>query len=354
MRVYLTQNVEEALYDRLNLIFDKFRNIIVSVSGGKDSTVLFNAAMKIAKTRGRQIHLFFLDQEAEYQSTIDQVRYMAKSYDGIVNKWVQVPIFMTNSTSYEVPELYAWGENEEWIREKELNSIHHLEGYPKRFYPFLEWFESQWNPQDSCFLVGLRADESLHRLSAVTRNPAYENLNWSSKGKNDIPIFYPLYDFTFEDVWHYITLYGLRYNKIYDWQFVKNVPVQSMRVSNLIHEKSFHCLNLLQEFEPETFDRLCKRLKGVHMAGIYAQDSLMNNSMLPPKFKTWRAYRDFLLHKIPDPEKFKKRFFKQGNNEETYKRQVRQLLLNDWENNLPIFNVDIEKRKEKRQKWANL
>ena len=68
MRIYLTQNVEEALYDRLNLIFDRFKNIIVSVSGGKDSTVLINATIKIAKTRGRQIHLFFLDQEAEYRT----------------------------------------------------------------------------------------------------------------------------------------------------------------------------------------------------------------------------------------------------------------------------------------------
>lgn len=62
---------------------------------------------------------------------------------------------------------------------------------------------------------------------------------------------------------------------------------------------------------------------------------------LPKNFKSWIAYRDFLLETYPDSSKkpiFEKRFKKQLNNEYVARQQCRQLVLNDYENNLPIDN----------------
>ena len=39
-QVYINKTVLEAAKERISYIFDEFENIIVSVSGGKDSTVL--------------------------------------------------------------------------------------------------------------------------------------------------------------------------------------------------------------------------------------------------------------------------------------------------------------------------
>lgn len=71
-----TKNVLEAARERISFIFDNYKNIIVSVSGGKDSTVLAHLALLEAHKRNRKIGLFFLDEEVVYQSTIDQIEYL--------------------------------------------------------------------------------------------------------------------------------------------------------------------------------------------------------------------------------------------------------------------------------------
>jgi predicted phosphoadenosine phosphosulfate sulfurtransferase len=53
MKIYLKQNVFEAALERIRFLFDEFPQVIVNVSGGKDSTVVFNLAMMVAEEKGR-------------------------------------------------------------------------------------------------------------------------------------------------------------------------------------------------------------------------------------------------------------------------------------------------------------
>ena len=79
--------------------------------------------------------------------------------------------------------------------------------------------------------------------------------------------------------------------------------------------------------------------------------------MQPPKnFKTWMQYRDFLLETYPDQSKkwiFEKRYAAQLNNNYVARQQCRQLLLNDYENNLPVDNKE-DPREETLRKWREL
>lgn len=62
---------------------------------------------------------------------------------------------------------------------------------------------------------------------------------------------------------------------------------------------------------------------------------------LPKNFGSWKTYRDFLLETHPDLDRkpvFLTRFSKHLNNEYVARQQCRQLILNDYENNLPIDN----------------
>ena len=45
IREYLEESVYDALQERLRLIFEKFENIYVSFSGGKDSGLLLNLVL---------------------------------------------------------------------------------------------------------------------------------------------------------------------------------------------------------------------------------------------------------------------------------------------------------------------
>lgn len=160
-----TINVLEAAKKRIAYIFDNYDNIQLAFSGGKDSTALFHLVNEEAKKRDRKFYLFFLDQEAEYQGTIDMVRW-AMSQPNVIPMWYQVPIFMTNACSSEQLFLWAWGEGEKWVREKDPLAIHEIKGrYPKRFYKFVYWANAQLKKLDgkSVTILGLRAEESPSR-----------------------------------------------------------------------------------------------------------------------------------------------------------------------------------------------
>lgn len=77
---------------------------------------------------------------------------------------------------------------------------------------------------------------------------------------------------------------------------------------------------------------------------------------LPKNYKSWMEYRDFLLATYPDTSKkeiFEKRYAAQMNNNYVARQQCRQLLLNDYENNLPVDNKE-DPREETLRKWREL
>lgn len=358
-KTYLDMNVLEAAIARVRFVFDHFEHICVSVSGGKDSTVLFHLCLEEARRRGRKIHVFFLDQEAEYQATVDLMRLMMAD-PAVLCWWHQVPLLMTNATSYLQDQLYAWGEGEPWIRDKEPGAVQAIAAaHPRRFYPFFEWFEAT-RPGAWAFFVGLRAEEGINRFRAVTRHPGFRDVMWSSRTKSPISYkFYPLYDWGMGDVWRFILERAVPYNRIYDLKWALNKGIYNkMRVSNLIHEKSFWCLGELPQLEPETYAKLVRRLQGVHCAANHAEDDYLYAARsLPPRFLTWKDYRDWLLEALPVSAKkrgrFKKRFAGPGD-EDVYQAQVKRLLLNDWEGSVPITTVAKDDKPDKFARWKRL
>jgi len=352
-KLYLPKTVDVALAERMAWIFDTYQNVVVSISGGKDSTVLVDAARKEAVSRGRTVTAFFLDQEAEYGATIEHVRHIM-AQPGVVPAWYQVPLRMTNALSYEEDMLHAWQPGAEWMRPQEAGSIKEALGAPDRFHAFFEWMEAKAGA-DTAFLVGLRAEEALNRYRAVTKNEAVPGVPWSSRTKGAAVKLYPLYDFTFEDIWTYLGKNRVPYNRAYDWMWAKGHGIQEMRVSNLIHEQAFHSLSTLQEFEHETFEALNRRIAGVHAAALYAGEQSVYQTLTRPKaYPTWKAYRDFLLQTLPiDVGKFRARFARQPEAENVARSQCRALLLKDHEANLPI-DTTVKDPRASLAKWMDI
>lgn len=370
--IYGKENVLDATKKRISYLFDNYDNIQLSFSGGKDSTVLFHLINAEAKKRNRKFYLFFLDQEAEYQGTIDMVDW-AMRQPNVIPMWYQVPMFMTNACSQQQLFLWAWGEGENWVRPKSDISIHEIKGkYPKRFYKFVQWSNNQMKklPGKSVQVIGLRAEESPSRRFVMFGED--NELFWLRR-KHEPNKAYPLIDWSYTDDWKFLIENNLKYNKIYDKMYQKGLSLRSMRVSNLIHEKAYRCLAELQELEPETYDKLEQRLQGVHCCSIYAKEKLMYSiKELPKQFKTWKEYKDFLLENIhPDLKKiFEYQWSRFGDTDDVgaNKYMVKRILLCDWEGNITWkrdneFNYThdqiLEKNKIKKndeviKKWFNL
>lgn len=353
-----SRNVLEAARERISLVFDNYETIHVSVSGGKDSTVLAHLVLIEARKRGRKVGVFFLDEEVVYDSTVKQVEYLMTMYpENTIPLWLQIPFRLTNATSLTEGQLVCWepGKHKVWMRPKQPYSIQRKTWDATRekvadktkgfgFYDALSNFEACY--KGAAFLVGLRATESMHRFLTMVKHPvdvAGEKVFWGTK-KGANTAFYPVFDWTFSDVWKYIGDEALRYSGIYDMQFKKGVGINEMRVSSLIHEKSFHAICDLPEFEPKTYERLCERIKGIAFAQETGKASRMFAARkLPKDYRKWCDYRDFLVATYPDAAligKFTARFARHMENEYVARQQCRQLLLNDYENNLPVANKE--------------
>jgi len=350
-----TENVLEAVIKRISFLFDNYDNIQLAFSGGKDSTVLFHLVNAEAKKRGRKFILYFQDQEAEYQGTIDFVEW-AMLQSNVIPQWYQVPIFMTNAASHEQLFLWAWGEGEEWVREKHPLAIQKIENqYPKRFYKFNLWVAQQNRKNfkgSFVSIIGLRAEESPDRRFVMFGEDS--DLFWLRR-KTEPNKAYPIIDWSYTDVWKYLIENNLKYNKVYDKMYMLGGNLRYFRVSNLVHEKAFRCLTDLQELEPETYDKLERRLKGVHTAAMYGKENLMYSiKELPQQFKSWKEYKDFLLTSIhPDLKRiFEYQWLRLQNidDEDCFKYMVKRILLCDWEGNITnkkwTFGVNVNYTKE--------
>lgn len=347
MKIFLKQSVYDAALDRIRWLFDEFPNLVVSYSGGKDSTVTLNLCLKVAEEKGRlPLPVMFLDQEAEWQLVIDHVREVM--YDPRVKPyWLQVPFKITNATSGTADWLYAWeeGKENEWIHEKDpiaiTENVFGTDRFAEIFGGFLNWL---YPDQQACMVAGVRCSESPARMKGLTSFATYKWATWGKKRneKKKQFDFYPIYDWDDSDVWKAIHDNKWPYCEIYDRMYQHGVPVRLMRVSNLHHETAVRVLFYVQEIERETWNKLANRLQGVNSVK-HLRDDFITPQELPPMFKDWREYRDFLLEKLIEDERKREIMRKQFANQDNLydhpkaladlvKMQIGAILVNDYEN----------------------
>ncbi|MEM4773099.1 MAG: phosphoadenosine phosphosulfate reductase family protein [Nanoarchaeales archaeon] len=307
-KVFLNENVLEATLKRLEYIFNEFDNIIVSISGGKDSLVLAHLSYLMAQKTNKKIYGLFVDQEAEWNQTIEEIKYI---FDNFIDVpiWLQTQFIIHNFFSLDKDWDVAWDfrKKDVWIREMETESYKweftRRKPYPLEYYPHKEIFDIATleiikrffnNSGKTVVLVGLRASENVNRYLYISNLKSYKNISYITINKKGFCKAYPIYDWNDRDIWKYIFENNLKYNKIYDYMYAEGIKLNELRVSFLNHGLSFKSLALIKKIDPKLLEKLVIRFDG-------SQETLdlINYILefdLPKRFGTWRDFFYYLLN----------------------------------------------------------
>lgn len=315
MKIYQAKNVYEAALERIEYIYREFPNVAVSVSGGKDSTVVLFLCLEVARKLNRlPIHVYFLDQEAEWRQTVEYMRVL-QDIPGVDLHWYQIQFDIFNSTSHVDDMLHCWREGDTWMRRKEPTAITENNFGVNRFHDFLDIYLDKIYPgEPACTMGGVRTDESPNRAMALTTRPTYKHITYGKclNSKDKHYVFYPIYDWEIADVWHYIAANNIPYNRVYDLMHQHGMHPRKMRVSCLTHEMSVIMLQDVQDICRDTWNDVVMRLETANSVKHLKGGALHCPDELPPMFSSWVEYRDYLLEKlITDPainEKMARKF----------------------------------------------
>jgi len=310
MKIYLNKTVYEAAIERIAFFYDEFPNVVIGISGGKDSTVLFNLAYLVAKQKKRlPLNVFWIDQEAEWQGTVDMCQWIMTHQD-VKPYWYQMPMVITNNaSSYERYE-YCWDEKQKdkWIHPKHELSIKTNNYNEIRFHKLFKAIMAvEFKGEKACYLAGVRTEECPKRFISLTEKCCYKYITYGSKltSREEHYTFYPIYDWTFYDIWKAIHQNGWKYNHVYDELYQMGVSFRDMRISNIHHETSIQSLMLIQEIEPDTWDRVVNRMGNVQAIKHLKKCSFVCPSEYPNAFESWVDYAEYLIENIIQESQYK-------------------------------------------------
>lgn len=304
------QSVYDAAIARIHLLYDRFDTVVVSFSGGKDSTVCLNLALEVATQRNKlPLNVCFIDEECitpETEEYLERVR----SRSDVQFKWVCVPVKHRNACSRTQPYWYPWHPDDlhKWVRDIPEGAIAATATIPG-------WLVGMNVPEIMALLYppqvygqvacirGIRTAESIRRLQSVMKR---ETDNWlclnpTGKYGNYYPCS-PIYDWSIDDVWVAPQQFKWDYNRHYDIQAMAGISKNLQRVTPPFGEEPLNGLWQFATCWPELWERMLVRVDGVATAWRYALTDLYGTS--PKEPPQGMSYRDwcYSLIELYEPE----------------------------------------------------
>ena len=326
MKIYNNKNVYEAAMERFEIVLNSFDNYYVSVSGGKDSSIMLQLMAKKARELGKRFSVLYIDLEAQYKSTIDHVNELIDCTADVVEDWywVAMPLSLRNAVSAIQPKWICWDKKDKkkWVREyptKRKDVVlctedHYPDGWGwffrgMEFEEFILYFAKWFNQNHggrTAAGIGIRSDESLNRFRTIISNTKerFDCHGWTTRVKLgnkvlDVWNFYPLYDWRTEDDWIAVAKFNLHFNQIYELMYKNGLSIYEQRLCQPYGDDQRKGLDQFKVLEPETWEKVLNRVEGVNFGNIYCRTSLLGNiKSEKPDGMTWEQYAVFLLESI--------------------------------------------------------
>ncbi len=281
----LNKSVFATAKERICYLFDHFDSLYISLSGGKDSSVLVNLAIEEAEKRNRlPVDVLIVDFEAQFQHTEDFLKRLVRT--GKVNPyWVCLPITLRNAVSQFQPKWMCWDPNCKDIWVRSIPDVKGVISKPEQL-PFFEvgtefedfviefadWYQKQ-KGTEIAVVIGIRADESLNRYQTIknVRKIRYKHKQWTTQMIKGVYMAYPIYDWKARDIWIVNGRRGWDYNRIYDLMHKAGVKLSLQRLCQPFGDEQRKSLWLYQLLEPDTWQKLVGRVEGCNFGGRYTK-----------------------------------------------------------------------------------
>lgn len=303
----IDKTVWDAALERIHLLYDRFDKVVVSFSGGKDSTCAYQLALQVATERNKlPLDLCFVDEECITPETVQYVERV-RSRDDVRLKWVCLPVKHRNACSRTQPYWYPWLEDDrdKWVRPMpewaiSLKDVPNFKlGMSQADVTPLLYGSELGNVGE---IRGIRSQESIRRLQSVTKR---EVDNWITQNpiKNYFYPTSPIYDLTVDDIWLATRNFD-DYNKTYDILALAGVAPNLQRVTPPFGEEPLNGLHQYAQCWPELWQKLLNRVDGVATAGRYARTDLYGTRPKdPPPGMSWKDWCYSLLDLYPPENK---------------------------------------------------
>ena len=312
----IAKSVLTAAKERIAYTFDHFDKIMLSFSGGKDSSVMFHLVMEEAILRGRKVGVMLIDFEAQYKKTAEHAAEMFELYrDHIDLHWICLPMKLRNAVSSYQPAWTCWDDEAEsqWVRdmpgfEGVINTANAYPFFVKNleFEEFIVMFADWYaGGEPMAQFVGIRCDESLNRFRtiATANKRTFNGKRWTTHVVDNVFNIYPIYDWRTKDIWKYHSETGKIHNEIYDLMHQAGVPLSQQRLCQPYGDDQRRGLWLYHILEPESWYKVVARVNGANSGALYVNETGnmtgYSKITLPPGH-TYKSFCNLLLSTLPD------------------------------------------------------
>lgn len=340
---YVDKDVYTLALERVRHAYELFDTIVVSFSGGKDSTAALNVTLEVARELGKTpVKAIFWDEECIPYETENYVRRVYNDPD-VDLKWMCIPQKTRNGCSQREPYMYLWDPEvkDKWARPMPLEAI---SNWPVTHLTHKHLLLSVYPPKEYGnvgLIMGIRAAESITRYRAATAKetenyivkygvtlrtcikcggklPKEDAIIYSKSDKGTCKFVhpgkcyaalhdenvwkvYPVYDWSNEDVWTAPDIFGWDYNRAYDVMEMAGLSKNQQRCSPAFGHEALQKLYIYKTCFPRIWEKMQYRVKGARTALRYSTTSLYSYGQTPdkPDNFTWPEFLKYYLDKLP-------------------------------------------------------
>jgi predicted phosphoadenosine phosphosulfate sulfurtransferase len=296
-RVWLGDNVFDMALARMTEEYQGGHRIVVSISGGKDSTCCLEVAVQAAQATGRlPVEAVTRDEEIMYPGTFEYLERVAERPE-IDLTWLVAHQPIVNAFDREHPYWWVMDtelDPDEWVRKppsfaKETPHMNIESMTSQAHFPTPAG-------QELRAVIGLRVQESQNRRMGLFSSGGYLTGPTARTGVRNIR---PIYDWTDSDVWLAINKFGWDYNHAYDVMHRYGVSKRGLRIGppTMNPAQSEALCKVGAKAWPSWWDRVCRRLPSLRTYALYGKRAVTPQRRLG---ETWdQCYQRTCIDEAP-------------------------------------------------------